>query len=150
MAYGQGRHSILFGSFEKRLVSFFFVLGLNADSNCPRCSLGAAFETKHHPDFVTFPRSLADFFADRAKALLEIELDAPCVATTQAMVVTSCHDMGRTRDARGWLYSGMSIRLAFDLALHKDMTEYVAKGIITQAEADLRRTVFWGAYVVDQ
>jgi hypothetical protein len=72
-----------------------------------RCSLGAAFEMKHHPDFVTFPKSLADFFADRAKALLEIGLDAPCVATGQAMVVTSCHDMGCTRDARGWLYSGM-------------------------------------------
>lgn len=72
------------------------------------CSLGAAFETKHHPSFVTFPKSLADFFADRAKTLLEIELDAPCVATAQAMVVTSCHDMGCTRDARGWLYSGMS------------------------------------------
>ncbi|KAF2095661.1 hypothetical protein NA57DRAFT_44435 [Rhizodiscina lignyota] len=113
------------------------------------CSLGAAFEAKHHPSFVTFPKSLADFFADRAKALLEIELDAPCVATTQAMVVTSCHDMGCTRDARGWMI-GMAIRLAFDLALHKDMTEYIEKGIITQAEADVRRTVFWGAYVVDQ
>ena len=45
---------------------------------------------------------------------------------------------------------GMAIRLAFDLALHKDMTAYVANGVITQAEADLRRTVFWGAYVVDQ
>lgn len=82
------------------------------------------------------------------------------------MVVTSCHDMGCTRDARAWLYSGMlfcakqkpnintspgmAIRLAFDLALHKDMTSFVAKGVITPGEADLRRTVFWGAYVVDQ
>ncbi|RFU33219.1 hypothetical protein B7463_g3128, partial [Scytalidium lignicola] len=85
-----------------------------------------------------------------AKALIEIDLDAPCLATAQAMVVTSCHDMGCTRDARGWLYSGMAIRLAFDLALHKDMTAYVAKGIISQAEAEVRRTVFWGAYLVDQ
>ncbi|KIV99416.1 uncharacterized protein PV09_08954 [Verruconis gallopava] len=114
------------------------------------CSLGAAFEAQHHPDFVTFPKSLADFFADRAKALLEIELDAPCIATAQAIVVTSCHDMGCTRDARGWLYSGMAIRLAFDLALHKDMSAYVATGVMTQAEANLRSTVFWGIWIVDQ
>jgi hypothetical protein len=44
----------------------------------------------------------------------------------------------------------MAIRLAFDLALHKDMTAYIAKGTISEAEANLRRTVFWGAYLVDQ
>ncbi|KAI1488824.1 fungal-specific transcription factor domain-containing protein [Biscogniauxia mediterranea] len=113
------------------------------------CALGAAFETRHHPSFVTFPRSLADFFADRAKALLEIELDCPCLATVQAMVVLSGHDIGCKRDARGWLYSGMAIRLAFDLSLHLDLAPYVARGSISQAEAALRQTVFWGAYATD-
>ncbi|KAK7415148.1 hypothetical protein QQX98_006092 [Neonectria punicea] len=113
------------------------------------CSLGAAFETRHHPTFVTFPKSLSDFFADRAKALLEIELDCPCVATVQAMVVLSSHDIGCKRDARGWLFSGMAMRLAFDLALHVDLSRHVAKKSISQAEADLRRDVFWGAYTVD-
>lgn len=75
-------------------------------ANTCRCCLGAAFESRHHPTFVTFPKSLSDFFADRAKALLEIELDCPCVATVQAMVVLSSHDIGCKRDARGWLYSG--------------------------------------------
>ncbi|KZL75833.1 fungal specific transcription factor, partial [Colletotrichum tofieldiae] len=45
---------------------------------------------------------------------------------------------------------GMAIRLAFDLALHKDVTPYVTKGILTPAEAELRRAVFWGAYTMDQ
>lgn len=71
-----------------------------------RCALGAAFETRHHPSLVTFPRCLAEFFADRAKALLEIELDCPCVATVQAMAVLSSHEVGCKRDSRGWLYSG--------------------------------------------
>ncbi|EQB58296.1 hypothetical protein CGLO_01470 [Colletotrichum gloeosporioides Cg-14] len=114
------------------------------------CSLGAAFESRYHPNFVTFPKSLPDFFAARAKTLLEIELDSPSVSTVQAMVVLSSHEIGANRDSRGWLYSGMAIRLAFDLALHKDMTLYVTKGILTPAEADLRRAVFWGTYVVDQ
>ncbi|POR36832.1 Uncharacterized protein TPAR_02968 [Tolypocladium paradoxum] len=113
------------------------------------CSLGAAFEARYHKTFTTFPKSLSDFFADRAKALLEIELDSPCVATVQAMMVLSSHDIGCKRDARGWLYSGMAMRLAFDLALHVDMTPYVANKALTQREADVRRDVFWGVYVID-
>jgi hypothetical protein len=71
-----------------------------------RCAIGSAFEARYHPTFITFPKSLAEFFADRAKALLEIELDSPCVATVQALVIMSCHEGASNRDARGWLYSG--------------------------------------------
>lgn len=42
------------------------------------------------------------------------------------------------------------MRLAFDLALHVDLSRHVLKKSISQAEADLRRDVFWGAYTVDQ
>lgn len=44
----------------------------------------------------------------------------------------------------------MATRLAFDLALHLDMSAYVSSGAITATDADLRRTVFWAAYTVDQ
>ncbi|KAB8212073.1 fungal-specific transcription factor domain-containing protein [Aspergillus parasiticus] len=113
------------------------------------CCLGAAFEPRYHPDFITYPRSVSDFFADRAKALLEIELDSPTLATVQAMVVLSAHDVGCKRNSRGWLYSGMAMRLAFDLGLHIDTAHYVTEGSINAAEAELRRTVFWGTYTVD-
>ncbi|KAK1533504.1 hypothetical protein CPAR01_10212 [Colletotrichum paranaense] len=109
------------------------------------CSLGATFETRYHPSFITFPKSLPDFFAARAKTLLEIELDSPSVSTVQAMIVLSSHEIGANRDSRA-----MAIRLAFDLALHKDMTPYVDKGVLKPAEAELRRAVFWSAYTMDQ
>ncbi|QMW27634.1 hypothetical protein G4B84_002923 [Aspergillus flavus NRRL3357] len=113
------------------------------------CAIGSAFEARYHPTFITFPKSLSEFFADRAKALLEIELDSPCVATVQALVILSCHEGSANRDARGWLYSGMSTRLAFDLGLHIDMTPYVEKGEIGAFEADVRRIAFWGSYTAD-
>ncbi|KAK1146372.1 hypothetical protein N8T08_003159 [Aspergillus melleus] len=113
------------------------------------CAIGSAFEARYHPTFITFPKSLSEFFADRAKALLEIELDSPCVATVQALVILSCHEGSSNRDARGWLYSGMSMRLAFDLGLHIDMTPYVEKGDIRAFEADVRRIAFWGSYTAD-
>ncbi|KAJ5380245.1 fungal-specific transcription factor domain-containing protein [Penicillium cataractarum] len=118
--------------------------------NNAMCCLGAAFEPRYHPNFITYPKSVSDFFADRAKTLLDIELDSPCLATVQAMVVLSGHDIGCKRDARGWLYSGMAMRLAFDLGLHLDMSSYVSDGSISAAEAELRRMVFWGAYTLDQ
>ncbi|KAI1125795.1 fungal-specific transcription factor domain-containing protein [Nemania abortiva] len=114
------------------------------------CALGAAFETRYHPTFITFPRSLSDFFADRAKALLDIELDSPCTATVQALVVISGHDIGCKRDARGWLFSGMALRLAFDLSLHIDLSSYVDRGALSHEEASIRQTVFWGAYTADR
>lgn len=113
------------------------------------CAIGSAFEARYHPTFITFPKSLAEFFADRAKALLEIELDSPCVATVQALVLMSCHEGASNRDARGWLYSGMSMRLAFDLGLHLDMTSYVNQGDMSAHEADVRRAAFWGSYIAD-
>ncbi|KAJ5825686.1 hypothetical protein N7474_002824 [Penicillium riverlandense] len=113
------------------------------------CAIGSAFEARYHPTFITFPKSLAEFFADRAKALLEIELDSPCVATVQALVILSCHEGASNRDARGWLYSGMSMRLAFDLGLHLDMTPYVNQGQMSPSEAEVRRAAFWGSYVAD-
>ncbi|KAF5004621.1 hypothetical protein FDECE_8896 [Fusarium decemcellulare] len=114
------------------------------------CAVGAAFDARYHPAFVTFPRSLAEFFADRAKALLEIELDSPAsVATIQTLIILSAHENGNGRDARGWLYSGMAMRLAFLLGLHQDLSHYVSKGLLPQAEVDLRKVVFWSACVVD-
>ncbi|KAJ5109655.1 hypothetical protein N7532_002300 [Penicillium argentinense] len=113
------------------------------------CAIGSAFETRFHPTFVTFPKTLVDFFGDRARSLLESELDCPSVATVQAMVILSSHEIGNGMDSRGWLYSGMAIRLAFDLALHIDMSAHVCNGVISAADADLRRTVFWAAYIVD-
>lgn len=44
----------------------------------------------------------------------------------------------------------MSMRLAFDLGLHLDMTVYVERGDISAIEADVRRVAFWGSYIADQ
>ncbi|PYI18152.1 hypothetical protein BO99DRAFT_387114 [Aspergillus violaceofuscus CBS 115571] len=114
------------------------------------CAIGAAYEPRYHPSFVTFPRSLAEFFGDRAKVLLELELENPSLATVQALVILGGYEASCTRDTRGWVYSGMAMRLAFDLGLHLDMAPYVAKGIIPSESAEIRRLTFWGAYMSEQ
>lgn len=83
------------------------------------CALGAAYEPRYHPEVVTFPRSLAEFFGDRAKILLELELETPSIATIQGLVILSNHEALCTRDTRGWLYSGKYLKLIFKH--HADM-----------------------------
>jgi hypothetical protein len=73
-----------------------------------RCALGAVYAPKYHPELVTFPRSLPEFFGDRARALLECEFEHPTLSTIQSLVIVSNHEASRTRDIRGWLYSGKS------------------------------------------
>lgn len=72
--------------------------------NLCRCAVGAAL-SRRQP--CGLPESLAEFFSTRAKALLEVEMDAPSLCTVQALVILSGVEALLTRDARGWLYSGI-------------------------------------------
>ncbi|KAL4756135.1 uncharacterized protein BDW70DRAFT_154435 [Aspergillus foveolatus] len=109
------------------------------------CALGAAYESKYRPGFVVFPRSLAEYFGDRARLLLELELGCPSITTVQTsrhktLVLLSNHEAACTQDTRGWLYSGMAMWLSLDLE----------NGTISNQDAEVRRTIFWGVYLNEQ
>ncbi|KAM0328902.1 hypothetical protein ACHAPQ_007038 [Fusarium lateritium] len=111
------------------------------------CAVGASFERCKH---LELPSPLSDFFANRAKSLLDSELEKPRLSTVQALAILSTHEGGATRDTRGWLYSGMAMRLAFDLGLHIDPTPYVASGRMSDIEARVRKVTFWGTFATDR
>ncbi|KAK6219372.1 hypothetical protein LQW54_002360 [Pestalotiopsis sp. IQ-011] len=111
------------------------------------CAIGALFERKSHPDL---PTPLSDFFADRAKAILDMELASPRLSTIQALAILSIHEGIATRDTRAWVYSGMAVRLAYDFGLHTSPKQYVDTGEMTPTEARLRNTTFWGVFVFDR
>ncbi|KAH7068282.1 fungal-specific transcription factor domain-containing protein [Paraphoma chrysanthemicola] len=108
------------------------------------CAVGASLTSRH---CVELPEPLVDFFASRARALLDVELNSPTLSTVQSLGILSGVESIRTLDARGWLYSGMAVRLATDLGLHLDNQAYVDAGILDPEEATLRRVVFWGAFI---
>lgn len=111
------------------------------------CAFGAAFTSRPCLDL---PEPLVDFFAVKAKVLLEPELDAPGPATVQALVVLSAVEASLARDARGWLTSGMAVRLAIDLGLHQDPQPYVDAGRIDAAEAEVRKEIWGGVFLHDR
>ncbi|KAJ3543095.1 hypothetical protein NM208_g3760 [Fusarium decemcellulare] len=111
------------------------------------CAVGAGFGTRNHPDY---PAPLGEFFANRAKALLDLEIDHPKVATVQSLAILSSYEAAQTRDSRGWLFSGMSIRLALDMGLHLSAASYVENGSMTELEAHARKVTFWACFVTDR
>lgn len=108
------------------------------------CAFGAAFTSRPCPDL---PEDLADFFATKAKILLDAELDAPRLCSIQALVILSAVEASLARDARGWLTSGMAVRLALDQGLHQNPQRYVDAGIVDSAEAALRVEIWGGVYL---
>ncbi|KAH8802561.1 fungal-specific transcription factor domain-containing protein [Xylogone sp. PMI_703] len=110
------------------------------------CAVGAKLNPRSD---LNLPLDAAEYFNSRTKALLDVEMDSPSVATVQALVIMSAIEAAFTRDARGWLYSGMAVRLSADLGLHLDLSNSVEDGIMTAKELDVRQTTFWGVFVHD-
>jgi Fungal specific transcription factor domain len=128
------------------------------------CAIGANLAAGERLDV---PEPAPEFFSSRAKALLDIEMDSPNVATVQALVIMSASEAAFTRDARGWLYSGedlgkrkyqqqlinllgMAVRLSADLGLHLDLNDQYRSGMLSQRDIDVRRTTFWGVFIHDK
>ncbi|RFU25165.1 hypothetical protein B7463_g11171, partial [Scytalidium lignicola] len=108
------------------------------------CGIGANLNTRIDLDL---PQGAGEFYNSRAKVLLDIEMDCPSIATVQALVIMSALEAAATRDARGWLYSGMAVRLSADLGLNIDPGDNLLDTALSAREIDVRRTTFWGVFI---
>lgn len=106
------------------------------------CAVGASLTSRH---CVELPELLVDFSAFRERARLDVELNSLTLSTIESLAILSGVESIRMLDARGWLYSGMAVRLATDLGLYLDNQVYVDAGIIHAEEATLQRVVFWAS-----
>jgi hypothetical protein len=73
--------------------------------------------------------------------------EVPALATVQALALMSVREAGCGREAKGWVYSGMSFRMACDLGLNLGMH---SKDAIDETEEDARRITFWGCFLFDK
>ena len=107
--------------------------------------------------FTSWPKARSDpqdsatagdhFFREAKRLILENdEHENPKLATVQALALMSVREAGCGREARGWGYSGMSFRMAYDLGLNID------SGIATrdETEDDARRITIWGCFLFDK
>jgi hypothetical protein len=90
------------------------------------------------------------FFKEAKRLILENdEHEKPRLATVQALALMSVREAGCGREGKGWVYSGMSFRMAYDLGLNVD-----AGGLhgpnLDEREVDARRITFWGCFLFDK
>ncbi|KAJ6102571.1 hypothetical protein N7486_004998 [Penicillium sp. IBT 16267x] len=71
------------------------------------------------------------------------------LCTVQAFALMSVREAGCGREGKGWVYSGLSFRMAFDLGLNIDASNMGAPNL-TDEEVDARRITFWGCYLIDK
>ena len=116
--------------------------------------LAHAAHLSSRPEVRTYPNEPAtagNRYFRTARKLLEIECESPSMTTVQALALMGSREAGCGRDVGlGWLYSGMSFRMALDLGLHLRCDDLVKNGRISQEEADARVTTFWGCYLFDK
>lgn len=92
------------------------------------------------------------FFAEAKRLIIENdEYEKPRLVTVQALALMSVREAGCGREAKGWVYSGMSFRMAQDLGLNLDTGGIAAaKGTLHEQEVDARRITFWGCFLFDK
>ncbi|KAI9053095.1 hypothetical protein LZ554_003364 [Drepanopeziza brunnea f. sp. 'monogermtubi'] len=112
--------------------------------------------------FTNSPKGCADpnnpatkgdaFFAEAKRLIVENdEYEKPKLTTIQALCLMSVREAGCGREAKGWVYSGMSFRMAQDMGLNLDsggMTNH--RETMDEKEVDARRITFWGCFLFDK
>ncbi|KAG2171612.1 hypothetical protein INT43_008338 [Umbelopsis isabellina] len=92
------------------------------------------------------PYDNGSVFFDRAKELLDKDLDKVNLATVQAIILMSTHQYGVKKGNRAWLYNGMAFRMAQSMGLFRDCDHWN----IPATEREERKRTFWCCFIVDQ
>ncbi|KAJ9669543.1 Nitrogen assimilation transcription factor nit-4 [Coniosporium apollinis] len=113
--------------------------------------------------FTSWPAARADpedsatagdhFFREAKRLLMENdEHEKPKLTTVQALALMSVREAGCGREAKGWVYSGMSFRMACDLGLNLDsgVLSSSRDTNLDEADEDARRITFWGCFLFDK
>ncbi|CAJ2512308.1 Uu.00g053230.m01.CDS01 [Anthostomella pinea] len=92
------------------------------------------------------------FFAEAKRLIVDHdEYEKPRLATVQALALMSVREAGCGREAKGWVYSGMSFRMAQDLGLNTDIGGIRSDtDNLDEHEIDARRVTFWGCFLFDK
>jgi transcription factor-like protein/Zn(2)-Cys(6) binuclear cluster domain-containing protein len=92
------------------------------------------------------------FFAEAKRIILENdEYERPKLTTVQALALMSVREAGCGREAKGWVYSGMSFRMAQDIGLNfDDGGAWGDKENANEQAVDARRMTFWGCFLFDK
>ncbi|KAI1462030.1 fungal-specific transcription factor domain-containing protein [Annulohypoxylon moriforme] len=123
------------------LINAMLALGCHfTDAACAYATAGDSWTKGDH------------FFAEAKRLIVDHdEYERPRLTTVQALALMSVREAGCGREAKGWVYSGMSFRMAQDLGLNLDIGGLKSDNEnLNEREIDARRVTFWGCFLFDK
>ncbi|KAI0317060.1 fungal-specific transcription factor domain-containing protein [Amylostereum chailletii] len=88
-------------------------------------------------------------FADKAMECLESEGERPSMSAVLALSILSNYHSSRGSPTLGYIYFGISARIAQSLGLGIDCTKWVEDGVISETDMQDRNWVFWATFCQD-
>ncbi|RFU26049.1 hypothetical protein B7463_g10288, partial [Scytalidium lignicola] len=94
------------------------------------------------------PRTAGDSYLRRCKQLLTEDLifEQSTIPTIVGLLLLGSACVSRGEISKGWIYTGLATRMAYDLGLHLD----VQKPSLRPEDMEIRRRVFWGTFISDK
>lgn len=136
------------------------------------CALGSRFS--NHPRIRRDPIYLCgELFGNKAKQIIVVLLAVPSYDLVASLLMLGWYEFGCNRDVGFWMYTGMAIRMAQDLGMHKgndegdqsgkvstqdtvfleDMgrsRESREDGKVDEDENAMQLNLFWSIYFIDR
>lgn len=151
-------HYPYFATLSKELFYKDFLTGMSSQY-CSAILVNAMLALGCH--FSSKPAARADpddsgttgehYFAEAKRLLYENEEFANAkLCTVQALALMSVREAGCGRESKGWVYSGMSFRMASDLGLNVDVPPMNDMSKLSDEDIDARRMTFWGCFLFDK
>ncbi|CAG8446131.1 11125_t:CDS:2 [Funneliformis mosseae] len=119
------------------------------------CAVSARFSK--NPSIIRKPPYLSgEPFAAIANDYMFDTFDCPSVEHVQGLVLLSVHMYGIGNGSRAWMYSGMAVRLAQELGLHKvdeetsESNSSKSSPEYTFIQKEIKRRTFWSCFLLDR
>ncbi|KAL7309863.1 hypothetical protein PS15m_010694 [Mucor circinelloides] len=117
--------------------------------------LSVAARFSKRPDIVQQPLWMAgEKFAEIARSMLNQVIETPSMEHVQGLLILNLHEFGCARSARCWMYSGMAIRMAFEMNLENELMFEETAGAILPVERwfwyENRRKLYWDTFLQDK
>jgi hypothetical protein len=100
--------------------------------------------------------AVADRYLAAARTLLNHTYSSSRPSTCQALLLLSYREIGVGAMAAAWLYTGMAVRMAQDLGMHRKAERWAWKTgdggrfVFTDRERQVRKKIWYGCVIMDK
>lgn len=134
------------------LLSMFSIAARYSPLSSPPPSPYCSTPTSPHPPEPTPMWTAGDKFLLLAKNLLDNTYASSLPSTVQSLLLLGYREIGIGAMAQAWVYTGMAVRMAQDLGMHRAADGWARVGmgqLFGAHQLQERRRIWWGCVVLD-